>query len=287
MPCVFFFFINGVQILSPSYYFRWLEALRGQQWNGKEHGSLLLELMLTESERSCHVFWQLTQWVWILQHKVGPFSLSTCLLGNVPSSCFHIDLITLPHWWAWHKTYFLYCCVHHIPFPALQLCYFGLQMEDLVSAFPLAAPASVTTQMCRNPSTLEEQEGAVGLPGDWLPGFAIGELGRRGDTGSSRGFTAFEVKSLPVLLQEMLIRAGFTAQGWDGLHTEQSLKGGRQHSPPSWQICSFMQIDWPSFAGINKILLLFLQAHWQLSLLAATQVLVLRTQYVSLPPLQA
>lgn len=181
MPCVFFFFINGVQILSPSYYFRWLEALRGQQWNGKEHGSLLLELMLTESERSCHVFWQLTQWVWILQHKVGPFSLSTCLLGNVPSSCFHIDLITLPHWWAWHKTYFLYCCVHHIPFPALQLCYFGLQMEDLVSAFPLAAPASVTTQMCRNPLTLEEQEGAVGLPGVWLPGFAIGELGKKGD----------------------------------------------------------------------------------------------------------
>lgn len=117
MPCVFFFFIKGVQILSPSYYFRWLEALRGQQWNGKEHGSLLLELMLTESERSCHVFWQLTQWVWILQHKVGPFSLSTCLLGNVPSSCFHIDLITLPHWWAWHKNYFLYCCVHHTPSP--------------------------------------------------------------------------------------------------------------------------------------------------------------------------
>lgn len=112
--CIFFF-IKGVQILSPSYYFRWLEALRGQQWNGKEHGSLLLELMLTESERSCHVFWQLTQWVWILQHKVGPFSLSTCLLGNVPSSCFHIDLITLPHWWAWHKNYFLYCCVYHTP----------------------------------------------------------------------------------------------------------------------------------------------------------------------------
>lgn len=153
MPCVFFFFIKGVQILSPSYYFRWLEALRGQQWNGKEHGSLLLELMLTESERSCHVFWQLTQWVWILQHKVGPFSLSTCLLGNVPSSCFHIDLITLPHWWAWHKTYFLYCCVHHIPspFPALQRCCFGLQMEDLVSAFPLAPHASVTAQMCRSP----------------------------------------------------------------------------------------------------------------------------------------
>lgn len=136
--CIFFF-IKGVQILSPSYYFQWLEALRGQLWNGKEHGSLLLELMLTESERSCHVFWQLTQWVWILQHKVGPFSLSTCLLGNVPSSCFHIDLITLPHWWAWHKTYFLYCCVHHAPFPdpPPQRCYFGLQMEDLVYAFPL------------------------------------------------------------------------------------------------------------------------------------------------------
>lgn len=152
--CIFFF-IKGVQILSPSYYFRWLEALRGQQWNGKEHGSLLLELMLTESERSCHVFWQLTQWVWILQHKVGPFSLSTCLLGNVPSSCFHIDLITLPHWWAWHKTYFLYCRVHHIPspFPALQHCYFGLQMEDLVSAFPLASHASVVAQMCRSSLT--------------------------------------------------------------------------------------------------------------------------------------
>lgn len=152
--CIFFF-IKGVQILSPSYYFRWLEALRGQQWNGKEHGSLLLELMLTESERSCHVFWQLTQWVWILQHKVGPFSLSTCLLGNVPSSCFHIDLITLPHWWAWHKTYFLYCSVHHIPspFPALQHCYFGLRMEDLVSAFAPASHAPVTTPVCRNPLT--------------------------------------------------------------------------------------------------------------------------------------
>lgn len=63
----------------------------------KEHGRLLRELMLTESERSCHVFWQLTRWVWILQHKVGLFSLRACLPGNVPGSCFHIDLITLPH----------------------------------------------------------------------------------------------------------------------------------------------------------------------------------------------
>lgn len=28
-------------------------------------------LMLSESERSCHVFWQLTRLVWILQHKAG------------------------------------------------------------------------------------------------------------------------------------------------------------------------------------------------------------------------
>lgn len=174
--CIFFF-IKGVQILSPSYYFRWLEALRGQQWNGKEHGSLLLELMLTESERSCHVFWQLTQWVWILQHKVGPFSLSTCLLGNVPSSCFHIDLITLPHWWAWHKNYFLYCCVYRTPSPAPR-CYFGLQMEDLVYC-PCSQPllSRPLTQGCWAEAHLlhasEGQEGAVGPP-DGL----VWEIGR-------------------------------------------------------------------------------------------------------------
>lgn len=191
--CIFFF-IKGVQILSPSYYFQWLEALRGQLWNGKEHGSLLLELMLTESERSCHVFWQLTQWVWILQHKVGPFSLSTCLLGNVPSSCFHIDLITLPHWWAWHKTYFLYCCVHHAPFPdppppALLLWAadggFGICISPAPN--PLLSVPLLQHGTCAEAHwlhTLEGQEGAMGPTDVWFPGFALGKLGRREGTGS-------------------------------------------------------------------------------------------------------
>lgn len=219
MPCVFFFFfIKGVQILSPSYYFRWLEALRGQQWNGKEHGSLHLELMLTESERSCHVFWQLTQWVWILQHKVGPFSLSTCLLGNVPSSCFHIDLITLPHWWAWHKTYFLYCCMQHIasPIPAFQHCYFGLQMEDLVSAFPLASRASVTVQMCSSPLTAHfgGTRGCRGIAWRLAARFCSRKAGEEREDGLWAAHSSRRVHNpFPVLLQEMLATS-WTGLGW-------------------------------------------------------------------------
>lgn len=251
MPCVFFFFIKGVQILSPSYYFRWLEALRGQQWNGKEHGSLLLELMLTESERSCHVFWQLTQWVWILQHKVGPFSLSTCLLGNVPSSCFHIDLITLPHWWAWHKTYFLYCCVHHIPslFPALQHCYFGLQMEeDLVSAFPPRFPCLCYSTDVQKPFDCTLW-GAVGLPGVWLPGFATEKLKRRGDPGLYTpvgGFTASEVKSLP---SAPAGDVGYELDGqWQGRTPSPGLRWA-----PHWAMFEGMEAALPSFM-VNLLL---------------------------------
>lgn len=80
--------------------------------------------------------------------------------------------------------------------------------------------------------TLEEHEGAVGLPGLWLPGFAVGKLGRRGKTGSglhtrAGGFTI----SSRCSCRRCWPRAG---QGWDGLHTEQGLKGWRQHFPPSW-----------------------------------------------------
>lgn len=68
---------------------------QGQQRNERA-GQPALQAMLTASERSCHVSWQLTQWIWILQHKVGLFPLCLCFPGNVPSSCFHIDLITQP-----------------------------------------------------------------------------------------------------------------------------------------------------------------------------------------------
>lgn len=69
----------------------------------KRAGQPALQAMLTPSERSCRVSWQLTQWIWILWHKVGSFPLCLGFLGNVPSSCFHIDLITQPWWWAWHR----------------------------------------------------------------------------------------------------------------------------------------------------------------------------------------
>lgn len=46
------------------------------EWAGGAEGALKRkarqshsQLMLSESERSCHVFWQLTRLVWILQHK--------------------------------------------------------------------------------------------------------------------------------------------------------------------------------------------------------------------------
>lgn len=94
-------FIKGAQIWSLGYYFQWLAALRAAvKW--KRAGQPALPAMFTASERSCHVSWQLTQWVWILQHKVRLFPLCLCFLGNVPSSCFHVDLIIQPWRWAWH-----------------------------------------------------------------------------------------------------------------------------------------------------------------------------------------
>lgn len=38
----------------------------------------------------------------MLEHKVGPFPLCLCFSGNVPSSCFHTDLITQRWQQAWH-----------------------------------------------------------------------------------------------------------------------------------------------------------------------------------------
>lgn len=53
-------------------------ALGVTEWEGGAEGALKRKarqshsrLMLSESERSCHVFWQLTRLVWILQHKAG------------------------------------------------------------------------------------------------------------------------------------------------------------------------------------------------------------------------
>lgn len=53
-------------------------ALGVTEWAGGAEGALKRKarqshsrLMLSESERSCHVFWQLTRLVWILQHKAG------------------------------------------------------------------------------------------------------------------------------------------------------------------------------------------------------------------------
>lgn len=81
------------------------KALGVTEWAGGAEGALKRKarqshsrLMLSESERSCHVFWQLTRLVWILQHKAGTvvcMCVSTHLLGNVPLGYFCIDLITL------------------------------------------------------------------------------------------------------------------------------------------------------------------------------------------------
>lgn len=82
-------------------------ALGLTEWAGGAEGALKQKarqshswLMLSESERSCHVFWQLTRLVWILQHKAGTvvcvcvwfICVHVCvfagLLGNVPVGYF-------------------------------------------------------------------------------------------------------------------------------------------------------------------------------------------------------
>lgn len=94
-------FIKGAQIWSLGYYFQWLAALQAAvKW--KWAGQPALPVMFTASERSCHVSWQLTQWVWVPQCEVGLFLLCLYFLGNMPSSCCHIDLITQP-WWQLGK----------------------------------------------------------------------------------------------------------------------------------------------------------------------------------------
>lgn len=53
-----------------------LVTLLLSQWALGPGGSLCGEmenmpLMFNESERSCHVLWQLTQWLWSVEHKAG------------------------------------------------------------------------------------------------------------------------------------------------------------------------------------------------------------------------
>lgn len=62
-------------------------ALGVTEWAGGAEGALKRkarqshsQLMLSESERSCHVFWQLTRLVWILQHKAGTV---VCMCQNL------------------------------------------------------------------------------------------------------------------------------------------------------------------------------------------------------------
>lgn len=98
-PCVFHYRRTD---LEPALLFPVICCLEGSR-EMKRAGQPALQAMLTPSERSCRVSWQLTQWIWILWHKVGSFPLCLGFPGNVPSSCFHIDLITQPWWWAWHR----------------------------------------------------------------------------------------------------------------------------------------------------------------------------------------
>lgn len=98
-PCVFHYRRTD---LEPALLFPVICCLEGSR-EMKRAGQPALQAMLTPSERSCRVSWQLTQWIWILWHKVGSFPLCLGFPGNVPPSCFHIDLITQPWWWAWHR----------------------------------------------------------------------------------------------------------------------------------------------------------------------------------------
>lgn len=70
-------------------------ALGVTEWVGGAEGSLKWKacqshsrLMLSESERSCDVFWQLTRLVWILQHKAGTVCVCPCVCRCVyPCVC--------------------------------------------------------------------------------------------------------------------------------------------------------------------------------------------------------
>lgn len=61
------------------------------EWAGGAEGALKRkarqshsQLMLSESERSCHVFWQLTRLVWILQHKARTVvCVCVCMCAHV------------------------------------------------------------------------------------------------------------------------------------------------------------------------------------------------------------
>lgn len=86
-------------------------------------------------------------------------------------------------------------------------------------------------QLCRSPLTAHfgGTRGSSGIAWCLVPRFCNRKAGaERRHRPCTGGFTASEVTSLPVLLQEMLAtswtdtgRAGLTAQGWDGLYTEQ------------------------------------------------------------------
>lgn len=94
----------GVQTPQRVIICRGFRALGVTEWAGGAEGALKWKarqshswLMLSESERSCDVFWQLTRLVWILQHKARTVVcvyvhvyvfVSAHLLGNVPLGYF-------------------------------------------------------------------------------------------------------------------------------------------------------------------------------------------------------
>ena len=96
--CICVCFIKGAQICRLGDYFQWLAA-SGAAVKWKRSRQPGLQAMFPAFERSCHVSWQLTRWVGMLQRKCGLFLLCLCFLGHVPHSCFHVDLITQ----AWPK----------------------------------------------------------------------------------------------------------------------------------------------------------------------------------------
>lgn len=101
---------------------RGFKALGVTEWAGGAEGALKRKarqshsrLMLSESERSCHVFWQLTRLVWILQHKAGTvvcIYVCVCLcwfLHICWEMCLWVIFLHWPYYPAWWQACHITC----------------------------------------------------------------------------------------------------------------------------------------------------------------------------------
>lgn len=105
---------------------RWVAPPEGVRCGEMESaaGKQASQLMLSESERSRHVFWQLTRWVWILQHKVGPFFTQHMFTGKCAFQLFShwpyypTTVMSLAHYLssASHFSFFLSFFISLVPF---------------------------------------------------------------------------------------------------------------------------------------------------------------------------